>query len=334
MEPASAARQILRLGRAFAQSRMLHSAVEVGVFDLLADGPASEAEICGRLQLDIRLSTGLLDALVALGLLDRTGSGQYRNTLAAAYLVTGAPGYLGDALQAAAADYGRWARLTQALRPPPPTGSAADPPPDPPSGPPAEAAYRPPGVRTLTGLALARGLDWLRYADFVELGGRGGEVAGQIAAMHPHLRSRVVDRPEHGARFAEHMALLGTADRVRFRDGDPLAGPIPEVDVVIFGPLSPALPAARLRQVLELAYRAARRGGALLLYGLFADQPERDPYVAASWLNARLTCPVAACCTVGELRELVAGAGFAVERVQDLDAAAEDRLLVGRKPEG
>jgi predicted ArsR family transcriptional regulator len=62
---------ILRLSRAFCGSKTLLSAVELGVFTALADGPQDELSLAKELGLHPRGSRDFLDALVALGLLDR-----------------------------------------------------------------------------------------------------------------------------------------------------------------------------------------------------------------------------------------------------------------------
>lgn len=58
---------ILRLGMAFWGSKTLLSAVELGVFTALADGPQDGVSLAKELGLHARSSRDFLDALVALG---------------------------------------------------------------------------------------------------------------------------------------------------------------------------------------------------------------------------------------------------------------------------
>src|SRR5262245_41501707 len=74
---------ILQLGFAFWGSKALLSAVELGLFTLLADGPLSADAVTSRLALHPRSVTDFLDALVALGQLERH-DGLYANTPAGA----------------------------------------------------------------------------------------------------------------------------------------------------------------------------------------------------------------------------------------------------------
>src|SRR6185369_8150164 len=108
---------IFRLNHGFAQAKLLHSAVEIGLFELLAGGPAAEPEIRRRLELHPRLTRDFLTALVALGLLEREGE-RYRNSdVAAEHLVPGGKLYLGGRVKAASKrHFFAWAKLTEALR--------------------------------------------------------------------------------------------------------------------------------------------------------------------------------------------------------------------------
>lgn len=90
---------ILRLGMAFWGSKTLLSAVELGVFTALADGPQDGADLAKKLGLHPRSSRDFLDALVALGMLDRDND-QYSNTSTTdAFLDQRKPSYVGGLLE-------------------------------------------------------------------------------------------------------------------------------------------------------------------------------------------------------------------------------------------
>src|SRR6185295_13667877 len=75
--------RIMEVGMAFWPSKVLLSAVEVGVFTALADKPMTGAELQAALKLHPRANPDFFDALVALKFLDREGdgpAGRYSNT--------------------------------------------------------------------------------------------------------------------------------------------------------------------------------------------------------------------------------------------------------------
>ena len=112
---------IMQIGMGFWASKALLSAVELGVFTYLADGPKTGRDIERALGLHPRGTYDLLDTLVALGLLARDGdgvAGQYRNTAETAeFLDRNSPRYIGGILEMANARlYRFWADLTPALK--------------------------------------------------------------------------------------------------------------------------------------------------------------------------------------------------------------------------
>jgi Dimerisation domain len=86
---------IMQLGFAFWGSKTLLSAVELGLFTLLADGPLSADALTTQLKLHPRSVRDFLDALVSLGQLERN-DGLYSNTPAGAlFLDRRKPTYVG-----------------------------------------------------------------------------------------------------------------------------------------------------------------------------------------------------------------------------------------------
>ena len=89
---------IMQLGMAFWGSKTLLSAIELDVFGALAKGPRKGATLAGELGLHERSARDFLDALVALGMLDRDVD-EYRNTPATdLFLDRAKPSYVGGLL--------------------------------------------------------------------------------------------------------------------------------------------------------------------------------------------------------------------------------------------
>src|SRR5215469_5947026 len=108
---------ILQIGFGFWASKTLLSAVEMEVFTELAKHPEDLEELTGRLGLHPRSARDFLDALVALGFLQRHER-VYSNTPAAdLYLDKKKPSYIGGILEMCNhRSYGHWDNLTEGLR--------------------------------------------------------------------------------------------------------------------------------------------------------------------------------------------------------------------------
>lgn len=87
---------------AFWRATLLLNAEEIGFFAALARGPADAAALRVRFGLDEETVTDLLDALVAVGLVERC-DGVYRNTAAARFLDPTLSSYIGGRLDIARA---------------------------------------------------------------------------------------------------------------------------------------------------------------------------------------------------------------------------------------
>src|SRR5438132_163166 len=78
--PAVTPDSILQVGHAFRAAKTLLSAVELGIFTALAEGPADLNALSKRVGIHARGARDCFDALVALGMLRRDESGCYANT--------------------------------------------------------------------------------------------------------------------------------------------------------------------------------------------------------------------------------------------------------------
>jgi hypothetical protein len=109
--------RILQTGLAFWGAKVLLSAIKIGLFTELAHGAESFESLSGRLGLHPRSARDFLDALVALGFLEREGD-RYANTAETGlFLDRAKPSYIGGILEMANHRlYPFWGQLTEALR--------------------------------------------------------------------------------------------------------------------------------------------------------------------------------------------------------------------------
>ncbi|MFI1367326.1 methyltransferase [Streptomyces griseochromogenes] len=336
LEAIAEAVAIGRLSNAYAQSKLLHSAVELGVFEVLAAGPADERLLRSEIGLHPRLSGQFLDALVALGLLVKSDGSYTNSTAAQRLLVSGGPDFMGDLCRVAAMrHYPMWGRLTEALRDGEPKSDRA-------VGPdPFKKLYENPelarkflahmdSAHAMVGPQLADLLDWKGYESFVDVGGARGNLAAQIVRAHPHLRGGVFELPAVETVFDEHMKHLGTDASVRFHGGDFFVDPLPEADVVIFGHVLHDWSADRAQTLIERAYPAVRPGGALVIYDQMLDVDHPDLHSLLGSFTVALTTGGTEYST-DEYRSWVEKAGFRVTGLHNIVTIGNDVVLIAVK---
>jgi hypothetical protein len=277
---------ILQIGMGFWASKTLLSAVELGLFTQLSGRGLTAPQIADRLDLHKRSHEDFLDALVALGLLDRDGDGPgavYSNTAdTAVFLDKGSPAYLGGILEMSSARlYGFWGSLTEALRTGLPQNEIK-------SGAPSlfEGIYADPEhleifLHGMSGLqlgaftALSQTLDLSSYTTFCDVGGANGELAAIIAAANPHLTGHVLDLPPVAPIANAHLARAGVADRVTAVAGDFFVDEFPAADVYFMGNVLHDWDETGKQALIDKAYAALPSGGILVVIENVIDDARR-----------------------------------------------------------
>ena len=333
--PVEDAFDIMLVGWSFMRSKLLMAALDVGLFAQLGKEPGTAEGVAARLGLHPRGSRDFLDALAALGLLERDDAGVYRNApAAAACLIPGRQGYVGGFLAMTTGFMGADREsLATMLR----TGTAHGQ--DAGKVPFAQIFRDPQRLRQFlsamdslngaVGPELARRYDWGRHASFVDIGGARGNLAGELLLAHPHLRGGVFDRPVMKPFLEELAGERGVLERMAFHGGDFYADPIPGADVVIFGNVLHDTPVGTRRDLIAQAAAAVPAGGAVIVYDPMIDDDRRDADTLLLSLTMMLQSPAGNEYTPAECRGWMEEAGLAVESVFRLPAHAT--AVVGRK---
>jgi ubiquinone/menaquinone biosynthesis C-methylase UbiE len=110
-------RRILDLASGYEPALILEAAVRLNVFDTLDDRPMTLRQVVERTQTSVRGMRALLNALVALDLLDRFGDLYALTPESAAYLVSASPDYQGQMCKHVSRHLiHRWLGLTESVR--------------------------------------------------------------------------------------------------------------------------------------------------------------------------------------------------------------------------
>jgi O-methyltransferase domain/Dimerisation domain len=311
------------------------SAVELGVFTALSDGPATEPELRARLGLHPRGSLDFLDTLVALNVLERDGD-RYRNAPDTDYyLDKNKPTYLGYPEWVVHGSFHSWTRFTDSLR----TGLRQSPRGN--AGGDLFDLYDDPDeiARTMAGAdthntALARALaaevDWSGYRDFVDIGGARGNVPALLVRAHPHLHGMNFDLPVIKPYFDAHMAQLGMSPaQVSFESGDFFVDTFPTADVMICGHTLHNHSVETRKLIIAKAYEALRPGGIMLAYDVLLDE-QRAELVPLMWsLSMLVQTAEGAEYTISECQSWMLEAGF--DSVSSAPLGQFDKLVIGHK---
>jgi SAM-dependent methyltransferase len=289
-----------------------------------------------RLQLHPRSARDFFDALVALGMLKRTGQ-RYANTPETAlFLDRAKPSYVGGILEMSNARlYGFWGSLTEGLRTGKPQNEVktgedffgtlyADP-------------QRLEGfLKAMTGLsigsaqAIAKKFPWKKYRTFVDVGCAQGGVAVEIALAHKHLTGLGMDLPVVRPVFEAYAQARGLAQRLRFHPGDFFKDPLPKSEVIIMGHILHDWNLDEKMMLLRKAYDALSANGAVIVHeALIDDARKQNAFGLLMSLNMLIETHGGFDFTGADCRKWMKDAGF--KRTQVARLAGPDGMAVGFK---
>jgi SAM-dependent methyltransferase len=330
---------ILQLGSAFWGSKTLLSAIELGLFTrLAARGPLSLEGVREDLGLHERSARDFLDALVALGMLQRLPDGRYANTVESEmYLDRGKPSYVGGILEMMNGRlYRFWGNLTEALMTGAPQNETQYGEPDLFAAVYAEPARLELFLGAMTGLslptarAIAAAFPWREHRTFADVGCAQGGLTVEIARAHPHLIGVGFDLPAVRPVFDRYVAKHGLDRRVTFQAGDFFREGLPSVDVLVMGHILHDWSLEEKKLLLRKAYDALPSGGALIVYDAMIDDERRsNAFGLLMSLNMLIETPAGFDYTGADCRSWMAEAGFCDVLVAPLQGPYS--MAIGRK---
>ena len=279
--------KIIESGAAFWPSKVLLTAVELGVFTTLGARELTGAELQRALGLHPRGVYDFLDTLLALGFLERAGDGpaaKYRNTPnTATFLDKNQPGYIGGMLEMLNARlFAYWNDLGTALKTGRPQNEVKHN-----QQPMFDVLYSDPArleqfmsaMRGISGpnfKALAEKFDFTRYHTLCDVGGATGQLATLVAERHPHLNCTSFDLPAVEPIARRWIAKSAAAARVSTASGDFLKEPLPRADVITMGMILHDWNLEKKKHLVRLAYEALPPGGAFIAVENIIDDARRE----------------------------------------------------------
>ncbi|MDQ1346832.1 MAG: hypothetical protein QG573_201 [Acidobacteriota bacterium] len=328
---------IMQVGMGFWPSKTLLSAVEMELFTELAQQPRDAASLQSRLRLHPRSARDFLDALVALGFLERV-DGKYRNTPSAnLFLDKRKHSYVGGILEMANHRlYGHWNNLTVGLRTGKPQNEVKNG-----GGGFFETLYADPGrlkefLAAMTGVshmanqALATAFPWKGYRTVADIGTAQGDLVVQVVQANDQLKGIGFDLPEVAPIFEDHVASHGLSERIRFSPGNFFEEPLPRADVLMMGHILHDWDFEQKMLLIRKAYEAIPTGGALIVYeSIIDDDRSKNAFGLMMSLNMLIETPGGFDYTGADCMGWMREAGFSQTRVEHL--TGPDSMVVGIK---
>ncbi len=260
-------------------ARIIQVAGKLRLFDSLKQDGTAE-DVAAEKALSVRGTSILLDALTALGLLEKDSENRYRNTsLAGEYLITGSPIKLLNSIDHSEQIYRRWALMEQSVK----TGTAVKH--DMPKFSEDQNANRI-FIRAMhahgyrRGKQIAAALDITDVRTVVDIGGGAGSYLIALAEKDPDIQGILVDLKLTLNTANEIIREFGFEDRIELREMDIFSGNLPfaeNADLVILSNIIHIESAETNIHMLKRIRRSLKDHGRLILQDFILDPTGTEP---------------------------------------------------------
>jgi SAM-dependent methyltransferase len=324
---------LLALSGSYWQTCALHTGVALDLFTELARGARQAADIAAAKDLDTDATARLLDALTALGLVEKQEQ-RYANTPAAdQFLVTSSPDYLGYMVRHHHQLMPGWSRLTDAVasgRPVRERRSSADP---------ASREAFLMGMYNNSRLIAPRivpAVDLSGCKRLLDLGGGPGTYAIFFCRQYPQLSATVFDLPTTQPFAQKVIGEHGLEGRIAFQAGDFLLDALVDgggpYDAVWMSHILHGEGPADCKKLVSRAADTLAPGGRLAIHEFILDDDGQGPLFASLFsLNMLIGTEQGRAYTDGEIRAMMADGGIGnIERLS-VDLPNASGILMGVK---
>ena len=269
---------IMELASGFMAAKHLFAASELGLFEALADSPATIDGLAARTGLTRRAARISADAMVALGLLKRQGDAYRNSETSAAFLAGGTAGDLRPLLRLwDKVSYPAWSELADALARGP-TREIVDLDDD-------LQGVVAAGIEAYTSgvaSALLETFDFSSHRRLLDVGGGTGSWSIAAAQRYPSLEAAVFELPAVVDIARERVREAGLASRIDVVTGDAMADALPPgYDVFLLANLTAYWSPEDNRTLLQRVRSAAERHSHLLLVDFWTNSTHTEPLAAA-----------------------------------------------------
>ncbi|KAK7904698.1 hypothetical protein WMY93_017305 [Mugilogobius chulae] len=284
--------KLLEYFNGFRISKIIFSACELGVFDLLlTSDPLSAGQVASRLNLSADGAERLLDALVGIEILEVEtvdGTAVYSSTdVSNLYLAKSSPKSLYDMiLYQSQTIYPLWHHMADAVR----EGKNQN---EKTFGLPSEqifeAIYRSEeemlkfmGLMNsswiLDGHDIVTAFDLSPFKTIVDLGGCTGALARELSRQYPSSAVTVFDLPSVVEAAQKHFSQDN--DSITFQNGDFFTDDLPSADLYILARIVHDWPEEKCLTLLRRIHSACNPGGGVLLVEALLFENRRGPVTA------------------------------------------------------
>lgn len=274
---------IMRMMNGIWLSQTLTASIELGVFTRIAEGLNSIEKIAESINAERRPIEALLNACVALDLLEKDND-TYKNTeLSDTFLVKGQQRYYGDYIEMISKrSFVTWRTLKNSILANYPQEETLE-----------KAFQRDPdfvilytkamhNIAVAPASKLATMVDFSSHTRVLDLGGGSGTYSIMLAKKYPQIQAIVFDFPPVCRVAQEYIQKFGVTSQVTTMGGNFFETKLPtDNDVVILGQVLHSYSLDDCRKIVEISKQALVKDGTIAIVDLLLNNDKTGPLYPA-----------------------------------------------------
>jgi len=321
---------LLGLSGQYWKTCTLHAAVKLDIFTTIGDGAMTGKKIAEKIGTDVDAVDRLLNALAALGLLEKKVDTFLNTDAAGRFLRKDSKAYLGFMILHHHHLVESWFNLDQAVL----TGKPVR----------TRSSFNDESVREafLMGMfnmamlqapPLVEAFDLSAYRNLLDMGGGPGTYAIHFCLQNPQLKAVVYDLPTTQPFAEKTISQFGLSDRISFEAGDYVTEPMHgQYDVVWMSHVLHGEGPAVCQNMIKKAAAMLESGGMLLLHDFILDDTRDGPLFPTLFsMNMLLGTPEGRAYTEQEFVHMMKQAGLSDIQRSPYCGPTESGILTGKK---
>lgn len=300
---------------------VLMTANELNLFDALAERPVTAEQVASRLNLSLKGTERLLNALAGMGIVDKTDHLYELNEEWKPFVTRSGERSMNPWISLVSGHLGVWAKLPEFVRKGEPLNNIME-----------MLGSDPERMRTFIDAMHNRGLKaaWMIARDcpvgeakrLLDVGGGPGTYALEWCKLHPHLKATIFDIPPVTEVAKEYIKKYDLQDRVKTLAGDFNTDSLGEgYDLILLANILHMYDEAHAKKLVQKAVAALDSGGRLIIHGLCTDETQTGPLMDVMFsLNMGMNTPGGRAHPVPELMQWLEEAGLTDTRPFRIEA--------------
>ncbi|MBI5755658.1 MAG: methyltransferase domain-containing protein [Nitrospirae bacterium] len=320
------------LSGAYAESRILHAAVELNIFDTIGDKKVSAEEVAENIRTDTRATELLLNALTALNLLNKEGNLFSLTDLSGKYLLSASESCYSGMIRFESSMWKVWERLADAVR----TGKSVRTP----------DMYQTEKEETecfimaMHHLVSARGdagyiadrLNLTGVHSVLDIGSGPATYPIAICKKHPHISVTIFDLPATLEVTKRVLEGAGVSRKIRIIAGDYNKDPLPAgYDVVFLSNIIHGEDEGTNKTLMKKIFQSLNPGGRIIIKDHIMDESLTRPACGAIFSIYMLLTTKGRDYGFHEVKEWLEEAGFVDISLEELAPPMTSALVSGLK---